>query len=647
MKLRLRNFESKETLRIQLLSSSSILQLQEAVFPCLPLNPLHVTPSSLRFSLNAKDLLHAPSPLVSLLSLGVASGDLIYFSLNPNAFSPPPQTLFQEPILMPESSANRENPVREPMLIEPQVSQQANKGRLLEHYLLRKFLGEELGDIRSIHNLMAMEIHVILLDSGFVLFDTVSGLKIDRFRLPDESSSPVSICYSLPQLLIANHDFGPNVYGSLVKGGSVYRLSLDGYTFEPTMGLLWARCFKNYTRTDNNQDGSYISYREKEILKFWKVVKDGLALPLLIDLSFKIGLPLPACFMRLPADLKLQILDSLPGTDVARMACVSVEMRYVASNNDLWRKKVEEEFGHWLGVTRNWKKIYHSCWESKKKRKRAITRWRGFPRVNRPSYFPVRRDPIPLGGVHVVHDDDYDLPARLRIPPLHQLRRLRRQDFGFDVLDITLDVTTREDMYNILMSFTVNHSPPFLTIFPNKKPPPFHFSCNPKTLPFKSHSFQPLLASRRIPNYPQGIDNLVDGPRNWSRSITSEFDDDEEDDDEEEEDRSLDLLVRFVQNVFRKISKRARKALRAILPISISTKLVGFSVDGVLILAFLWVLKAFLEVVCTLGSAVFVTILLIRGIWTGVTFMQESRDHRRINEPFNDPRSWNGAQPAT
>ncbi|KAH1063449.1 hypothetical protein J1N35_028436, partial [Gossypium stocksii] len=42
--------------------------------------------------------------------------------------------------------------------------------------------------------------------------------------------------------------------------------------------------------------------------------------------------------------------------------------------------------------------------------------------------------------------------------------------------------------------------------------------------------------------------------------------------------------------------KQARKALRAVLPISICTKLVGFSVDGVLILVFLWVLKAFLEV---------------------------------------------------
>ncbi|KAJ9561122.1 hypothetical protein OSB04_006282 [Centaurea solstitialis] len=41
--------------------------------------------------------------------------------------------------------------------------------------------------------------------------------------------------------------------------------------------------------------------------------------------------------------------------------------------------------------------------------------------------------------------------------------------------------------------------------------------------------------------------------------------------------------------------------------------LVGFSVNGVIILAFFWILKAFLEVVCTLGSVVFVSILLVRG----------------------------------
>ena len=74
---------------------------------------------------------------------------------------------------------------------------------------------------------------------------------------------------------------------------------------------------------------------------------------------------------------------------------------------------------------------------------------------------------------------------------------------------------------------------------------------------------------------------MVDDRRNWNRSISSDFDiiggeDDEDDEDEEneEEDRSLDLLVRFVENVFRKVSKRARKAVRSVLPQSIPTKLV-------------------------------------------------------------------------
>ncbi|XP_056859809.1 protein SHORT HYPOCOTYL IN WHITE LIGHT 1 isoform X2 [Raphanus sativus] len=107
-----------------------------------------------------------------------------------------------------------------------------------------------------------------------------------------------------------------------------------------------------------------------------------------------------------------------------------------------------------------------------------------------------------------------------------------------------------------------------------------------------------LFASRRPRDFINGRDDL-----SWNRKIRPEyeFDDEgyeEEDerDEEEEEDRSLDLLLRFVENVFRKVSKRARKAVRSILPVSISTKLVGFSVNGVLILAFLWILKAFLEV---------------------------------------------------
>lgn len=80
----------------------------------------------------------------------------------------------------------------------------------------------------------------------------------------------------------------------------------------------------------------------------------------------------------------------------------------------------------------------------------------------------------------------------------------------------------------------------------------------------------------------QGVDNFVDDRRNWNRSNSSDFDlvggedeeDEDEEEDEEEEDRSLDLLVRFVENVFRKVSRRARKAVRSVLPQSIPTKLV-------------------------------------------------------------------------
>lgn len=56
--------------------------------------------------------------------------------------------------------------------------------------------------------------------------------------------------------------------------------------------------------------------------------------------------------------------------------------------------------------------------------------------------------------------------------------------------------------------------------------------------------------------------------------IDGDEDDDDDDEEEEEEDRSLDLLIRFVQNVFRKVSRKARRAVKSVLPVPISTKLV-------------------------------------------------------------------------
>lgn len=139
-------------------------------------------------------------------------------------------------------------------------------------------------------------------------------------------------------------------------------------------------------------------------------------------------------------------------------------------------------------------------------------------------------------------------------------------------------------------------------------------------VPFSTIPFSFLFSSLWLQfNLLQSRRTLVHDPRKWVHPNS------DDDDDENDEDRSLDLLVRFVQNVFKKVSKRTRKAVRSVLPFPISTHLVrlpnlffchfycnsaffrgwnltslltqiGFSVNGTLLLAFLWILKAFLQV---------------------------------------------------
>ncbi|KAI3732825.1 hypothetical protein L1987_64034 [Smallanthus sonchifolius] len=94
---------------------------------------------------------------------------------------------------------------------------------------------------------------------------------------------------------------------------------------------------------------------KKEVLNFWKQIKDEIVLPLLIDLSEKVGLEPPPCFMQLPTDLKL--LESVSGVDMARVSCVSSKLRCLVSNDKLWKHKFFEEFGA-FGTCENEKRTY-------------------------------------------------------------------------------------------------------------------------------------------------------------------------------------------------------------------------------------------------------------------------------------------------
>ncbi|KAJ4966704.1 hypothetical protein NE237_018553 [Protea cynaroides] len=67
-------------------------------------------------------------------------------------------------------------------------------------------------------------------------------------------------------------------------------------------------------------------------------------------------------------------------------------------------------------------------------------------------------------------------------------------------------------------------------------------------------------ASTGFSIHSQESNNLVADPRHWTvTAVVKNYyvDDHDSDDDGEEEDRSLDLLVRFVQNMFRKISRES------------------------------------------------------------------------------------------
>ncbi|KAL6649537.1 hypothetical protein ACP70R_013761 [Stipagrostis hirtigluma subsp. patula] len=180
-----------------------------------------------------------------------------------------------------------------------------------------------------------------------------------------------------------------------------------------------------------------------------------------------------------------------------------------------------------------------------------------------------------------------------------------------------------------------------------------HLNPSPSASPWNlrpSRPIRPVRAARR--RHPDAV-VVVPDARPWVGDLSgaasyrdgSEEDDEDAEEEEDDEDRSLDLLVRFLHSVFRKASRRARRAARSVLPPSVPAELVKFSVNGVLVLTFLWILKGLLEVVCTFGSMVFASILLVRGIWSGVTYIRETR-YSYIHQIDNDDNRWSRVQTA-
>ncbi|KAF8377676.1 hypothetical protein HHK36_031060 [Tetracentron sinense] len=461
MKLRIRSLESKETLRIQTPSPSSLQDLKDAIS-----EKISSLPETLHLSLNRKDELDCSSPEESLQSLGITSGDLIFYTLSPNGFSG--ETLIHTPVIVQASSLDLQEKTensqvhmfdfnsKETLTLAPNPQQEETLGfsdsvdetpNDLENMnfddesvvvgkscsvpcFLSKVFTEDMGNADGDRKLLIIAVHAVMLESGFVCFDPSTEKKIDGFHLPQGWASTgftVGLGYTLPSLVGSGHGAVESValkfqvlgkfvtvYGSVTSevSGS-YRVCLDETCFLQSINFVW----RNFDSIDamNEKDGSSKSFHERKVFEFWKIVKDGLALPLLIDLCEKTGLAPPPCLMRLPTELKIRVLELLPGVDMAKVGCVCSELRYLSSNDDLWKQKFAEEFGlsdaKKIQGGSHWKERFTASWENRKKRKRM-----GFmrERINFQGRIPSVGIPFfPIGNPGIV-GGDYD-----RLPGLH------------------------------------------------------------------------------------------------------------------------------------------------------------------------------------------------------------------------------------
>ncbi|KAL3621065.1 hypothetical protein CASFOL_035977 [Castilleja foliolosa] len=446
MRLRLRSFESKQTLKIEVPNPCTLSQLKQILVQSFRDSP---SPDSIRLSLNRKDELQSDGG-DSLQSLGVAAGDLIYFSLeqsaaeamipNPRIFLPQvTQNALPDSAISGIDSEKGESSVRVSEMEETIEKMEVDDEDIIETdvivvkslsvpgFLRKVFIAELGNDPGKDHKLIIIAIHAVMLETGFVGFDKKANIVVNGFSFSNEWPSSlfnVSLCYTLQESL-SNAGSGKtvkksivlkfqtlgkfiNVYGTLENGpgkkNSTYRVQLDEDQLVSFLNVVWANC--------GEEAGGVFCLLEKKVFEFWRTVKDNIALPLLIDLCEEIGLPLPPCFMRLPTDLKMKILEYLPGVDVAKASCVCSELRYLGSSDDLWKIKFGEEFGDAkTHVQGSWKKGFAMEMESRnriRKFNRARERREAWPETNwaqrrrYPNPFMVPRVPRIIGG-------DYDI----------------------------------------------------------------------------------------------------------------------------------------------------------------------------------------------------------------------------------------------
>uniref|UniRef100_A0A0D9Z4C9 BHLH domain-containing protein n=1 Tax=Oryza glumipatula TaxID=40148 RepID=A0A0D9Z4C9_9ORYZ len=389
MKLRLRSMDQRggagaaaaETHRVQLPDTATLSDVK--AFLATKLSAAQPVPAeSVRLTLNRSEELLTPDPSATLPALGLASGDLLYFTLSPlPSPSPPPQPqpqaqpLPRNPNPDVPSIAGAAGPTKSPVESGSSSSMPqalcTNPGLPVasdpHHPPPDVVMAEAFAAIKSKSSLvvgatkremenvggadgtvicrLVVALHAALLDAGFLYANPVGSC----LQLPQNWASgsfvPVSMKYTLPELVealpaveegmvaVLNYSLMGNfmmVYGHVPGATSgVRRLCLELPELAPLLYL----------------DSDEVSTaEEREIHELWRVLKDEMCLPLMISLCQLNNLSLPPCLMALPGDVKAKVLEFVPGVDLARVQCTCKELRDLAADDNLWKKKCEMEF---------------------------------------------------------------------------------------------------------------------------------------------------------------------------------------------------------------------------------------------------------------------------------------------------------------
>ncbi|KAJ0514170.1 putative F-box domain-containing protein [Helianthus annuus] len=156
------------------------------------------------------------------------------------------------------------------------------------------------------------------------------------------------------------------IYGCLVGGTTVHSVLLDKDSLSLFSTMVRVNCERVIVVMNATNTATKIQPK-KEVLKYWKQIKDELVLPLVTDLCEIAGLETPPCFMGLPDELKFKILESVSAFDLARVSCVSSKLRCLTSSDKLWNRKFLEHFEDVVFVNnggRTYKEKFANTWKN-------------------------------------------------------------------------------------------------------------------------------------------------------------------------------------------------------------------------------------------------------------------------------------------